>query len=35
MHRYTLEESGLSTELIEQRFAAYISAFGQYFERET
>jgi hypothetical protein len=34
VHRYTLEESGLSTELIEQRFAAYISAFGAYFERE-
>jgi hypothetical protein len=32
VHRYTLDESGLSAELINSRFARYIELFGRYFE---
>ena len=30
IHHYTLEESGLSTQLIEQKFSDYLSAFAPY-----
>jgi hypothetical protein len=33
VHQYTLAESGLSSDIINARFADYIRYFGQYFER--
>jgi hypothetical protein len=32
LHRYSLEESGLSPETIRRRFATYLDAFGSYLE---
>jgi hypothetical protein len=34
VHRYSLEESGLTAQAIERRFAAYVARFGSLFRRD-